>query len=332
MSSRILVPIVATLSICTAACGASAPLAPSGSSSAVAQLRGSTLNAIDGQPLGGVTIRAGSQSAVSDASGAYQLEHLTSGTQEVIFSAPSVVERRTSLVAPSDGVVQQTLIPATYDLAAFDQMFRATGRLERWINPPALVVLTTVMNFDNGFGNSSVYKGTSEQLSEAETDLLVSHLLGALATLTGNTFLDFDTIERESVASGANVSTIRPGKIVVGRYKGVQALASTIGFGGHITDDSGRITAGAIYLDKDFDKASDLRRLLRTHELGHTLGYNHVTTRTSIMNPAIGPDVTTFDRQGAIIAFQRLPGNESPDSDPSAPAKKTNGGIFTVRP
>ena len=77
-------------------------------------------------------------------------------------------------------------------------------------------------------------------------------------------------------------------------------------------------SSAADLLDADYDEASESRRLLRTHELGHALGYNHVTARVSIMNPAIGPEPTLFDRQGAIIAFQRPPGNHSPDSDPVA--------------
>ena len=100
-----------------------------------------------------------------------------------------------------------------------------------------------------------------------------------------------------------------------------------------MADDNGQITAGAVYLDRDFDKTSDQRRLLRIHELGHALGYSHVTTRTSIMNPAIGPEPTVFDRQGAAIAFRRLPGNQSPDSDPgvATPSRRT-GSIFTIAP
>jgi hypothetical protein len=35
------------------------------------------------------------------------------------------------------------------------------------------------------------------------------------------------------------------------------------------------------------------------------------------MNPAIGPEPTDFDRAGAIVAFQRAPGNRSPDVDPA---------------
>jgi hypothetical protein len=330
VSYRIWSTLVVSSAILSA-CGAGSPSGPSQGAATGISLRGATVNALDGQPLSGVTIRIGSQTAVSDVSGSFLVENLPSGKQEAVLSAPSVVERRTSVVTPAADLLQETLIPVSFDLNAFDQMFRSNGRLERWTSAPPLVVLTTVMNYENGFGDSREYHATSEQLTEAETDLLVAHLTEALALLTGNTFTAFESVQREAAASGALVSTLRAGKIVVGRYKGLQGLANTIGFGGHITDDRGQVTLGAVYLDRDFDKATDQRRLLRIHELGHALGYSHVTTRTSIMNPAIGPEPTAFDRQGSAIAFQRLPGNQSPDSDPVAAAPRT-GGIFTVAP
>ena len=74
-----------------------------------------------------------------------------------------------------------------------------------------------------------------------------------------------------------------------------------------------------------YDRSSENRRLLRIHELGHALGYLHVTKRTSIMNPAIGPAPTEFDRHAAMIAFERMPGNLSPDSD-VADAPRSPGG------
>jgi len=61
----------------------------------------------------------------------------------------------------------------------------------------------------------------------------------------------------------------------------------------------------ASVLDNEFDRTSELRRLLRTHELGHALGYNHVKSRVSIMNPRIGPELTDFDRQVVMLAFRR---------------------------
>jgi predicted Zn-dependent protease len=48
-----------------------------------------------------------------------------------------------------------------------------------------------------------------------------------------------------------------------------------------------------------------MRRLLRIHELGHALGYNHVKSRRSIMNPTLGSEPTDFDRRAAMVAFRR---------------------------
>jgi hypothetical protein len=328
MSRHVWIAIAVSLSI-SSACGSSSPSAPS-STLAGSALTGATVNAIDGLPLAGITIKIGSQSAVSDASGSFHVENLSAGTLDVLLSAPSVVERRTTIVTPADDLLHEALIPTAFDLNAFDQMFRGSGRLERWTSAPSLVVMTTVMNYANAFGDSGEYHATSEQLTAAETELMVSQLTDALALLTGNAFAAFESVKLEAAPSGAIVKTLRTGAIVVGRYKGLQGLANTIGFGGGIATDAGQMTLGAVYLDRDFDKTSDQRRLLRTHELGHALGYSHVTTRTSIMNPAIGPEPTAFDRQGAAIAFQRIPGNLSPDSDPAAtPPRSTRGGIFS---
>jgi len=287
------------------------------------------VSAIDGQPLAGVTVRIGSHTAVSDATGAFSVSDVAAGQPEMLI-APTIVERHTTAVASANPVVQ-TLIPSDFDLAAFDQMFRGGGRIERWTTPPPLIVLTTVMNYETNFSDGQNYHAISEQLSDAETDLLISQLTDALALLTGNTFTAFASIERESASSGSTVNTLRPGAIVVGRYKGLQSLANTIGFGRWAADANGQVTAGSIYLDRDFDKTSDQRRLLRTHELGHALGYNHVTTRASVMNPAIGPEPSAFDRVGAVIAFQRVPGNISPDTDPAGPAAaRTGGGVYGI--
>jgi hypothetical protein len=328
MSRHVWIAVAVSVSI-SSACGSSSPSAPS-STVGGSSLQGATINALDGLPLAGVTIKIGSQSAVSDASGSFRVENLSAGKLDVLLSGPSVVERRTTIVTPADDLLHEALIPAAFDLNAFDQMFRGSGRLERWTSAPSLVVMTTVMNYANGFGDTGEYHATSEQLTAAEADLMVSQLTDALALLTSNAFTAFQSVQLESATSGAVVKTLRTGTIVVGRYKGLQGLANTIGFGGGIPTDAGQMTLGAVYLDRDFDKTSDQRRLLRTHELGHALGYSHVTTRTSIMNPAIGPEPTSFDRQGAAIAFQRMPGNLSPDSDPGlAPPPTKRGGIFS---
>jgi len=58
-----------------------------------------------------------------------------------------------------------------------------------------------------------------------------------------------------------------------------------------------QITAAAVIIDRDADRDHKQQNVIRTHELGHALGYNHVESRPSIMNPRAGGGLTDFDRE-----------------------------------
>jgi hypothetical protein len=256
----------------------------------------------------------------TDSRGYFEAEVAAPGTHETTISASTIVERRTTVTVPTGEPTRLSLIPASFDLPAFDEMFRtANARLQRWTTRPSLVVLATVMSLRGGSAGS--YSATSEQMSEEEVSGMVAHLTEGLSLLTGGTYTTFAAVGVERPAADERVMVWRPGTIVVGRYTGVVSTAATIGFGQWAEEPDGSISGGATFLDHEFDRVDSRRRLLRIHELGHALGYLHVTLRPSIMNPSIGPEPTEFDRAGAIIAFQRSPGNKSPDVDPSsAPA------------
>lgn len=316
-------------SVLASGCAGSSPSAPTGNDPASrGAYRGETVSAIDGKPISGVAVRIGTRSTVSDDRGRFEVNDLQEGAATATLSGPGIVERRRSVAIPADAM-KETLIPSTFDLHAFDEMFRGTGQLQRWISAPALVVLGSIMQYHSV--GSEEYQATSEQLSEGEVAQLIEHLTDGLALLTGGRFTSFSSVTVERPASGQKVNTLRTGSIVVGRYRGVKSIGNTIGLGRWSTDgDTAEISGGAIYLDQNFDRSSEARRLLRIHELGHALGYLHVTTRTSIMNPAIGPEPTQFDRDAALIAFERMPGNQSPDTD-GGDAPRSRGGIFGVR-
>lgn len=195
------------------------------------------------------------------------------------------------------------------DTAALDELLRgADGIVKHWNHPPALVILDSVLMFREG--EVSTYTATDEQLTTTEDEELVCDLTDALRLLTGNTYLNFASIHHESVRAGTEVRVLRSGQVVAGRYRSVQNLVHTIGLGGRASKSDGTITSAAIILDNDFDRTSPQRWLLRTHELGHALGYNHVQSRISIMNPSIGPEPTAFDREAARVAF-RVPSTNS---------------------
>jgi hypothetical protein len=221
--------------------------------------------------------------------------------------------------------MRMSLIPTSFDLGAFDEMFRTSNaRLQRWTSRPSLVVLATVMTYRNNANDT--YEATGEQLTDEEVSQLVAHMTEGLGLLTGNTYTSFAAVDIERPAGGTQVNVGRNNRIVVGRYSGIVSLARTIGYGQWAEMPDGTVTAGAMFLDRDFDRNDSRRRLLRIHELGHALGYLHVTSRTSVMNPAIGPEPNDFDRAGAIIAFQRPVGNRAPDVDPGS----GTGGTFGV--
>ena len=309
-------------------CGSGSPSAPTPAGSGMAYaFRGETVSAIDGSPIGRVNIKIGSQSAMSDPNGHFDLGNLREGVDTVVISGTSIVERQKTVTVPGEATSREALIPASFDIGAFDQMFRGTGRLQRWNKAPALVIIAKVMQFET-FATDDTYHATSDRLTDEDIALLTAHLREGLRLLTGNAFPDFSSIVVENPSSGSRVVTLRDGTIVVGRYRGVQTLANTIGFGRWGTNGGSEVTAGAMYLDSSYDRSSDSRRLLRIHELGHALGYLHVTTRTSIMNPAIGPEPSEFDRHAAVVAFQRMPGNRSPDSDLPDSSNPPRGGIF----
>jgi hypothetical protein len=197
----------------------------------------------------------------------------------------------------------ESLYPGTAesDRQALDEMLRGGNETRlRWDRVPALVVLMPVMQYEKDRGTQ--YRATGQQLTDAEASELVADLTNALAELTNNTFRAFASIQRETAAAGDVVNVMRPGQIVVARYNGVHDQLATIGFGGRSTRGA-VIRAGSIILDSDFDRIAVTRRLLRTHELGHALGYNHVGSRPSIMNPKIGSELTDFDRAAVRIAY-----------------------------
>jgi hypothetical protein len=303
------------LTLAVTACGSKSPSSPSSAESSNV-LQGQALSAVDGTAAPRVQVHlSGKAPVTADGDGRFTINVGEPGAFNATIRGNAVVERQTIIVGPGAEPVRLSLIPADFDLTAFDEMFRTGDRLMRWTSRPSLVLIATVMSYRSGPGNE--YVATGEQLTQEEVDQMIAHLTEGLALLTGNTFTSFESISVERPESGARVNVERNGRIVVGRYSGIQTWANTIGYGQWTDQPNGTVTSGAMFLDRDFDRGDARRRLLRIHELGHALGAQHVRTRISIMNPAIGPEPTAFDRAAAMIAFQRPPGNHAPDIDPA---------------
>lgn len=301
------------LVVCATGACSKSPTDPSASGSNL--LVGQAVGAIDGAPSPGLSVQVGHRSARTDQEGVFAIEVSSPGSYDTQVRGNTIVERQTRVFGPTAERARLSLIPASFDLAAFDEMFRTTNnRLQRWTTQPSLVILATVMRYRNGPGDE--YEAGDEPLTGGEVDLLRAHLTEGLALLTGNSYTGFASVTVERPAPGGRVNVNRQGHIVVGRYTGIVSMAKTVGYGQWAELPDGTVVGGSIFLDRDFDRNDSRRRLLRIHELGHALGYLHVRSRTSVMNPSIGPEPTDFDRNAATIAFQRPPGNRAPDIDP----------------
>jgi hypothetical protein len=91
----------------------------------------------------------------------------------------------------------------------------------------------------------------------------------------------------------------RLGSIVVARYEGLTAATTFWGYTRWAWNGAGEMQGGIVMLDRGFDESdSQYKRSLRTHELGHALGYQHVFALTSVMNSNARTEPNAFDRMG----------------------------------
>ena len=226
-------------------------------------------------------------------------------------TTPSAMPR-TSLAAGG-----ASLIPSTFNVAAFEQMARNFGEpgvVKRWVTPPALIIETSILDRAASFDPSGLPNATptasAEPQSEADLAAVVANLTRALPLMTG-AFPTFSAISQQTTAAGAVVNLNVDGAITVVRYQ--SAGGPCRGYGGLSYFGDYTAATGFAYLDMCREI---LAPAVAAHELGHALGYGHVTGTPSVMTATVIEDVTIFDRQAAAIAYSRPPGNRTPDSDP----------------
>ncbi len=292
---------------------------------------GRAIDVLSGAPLPGVVVRIdGGAEATTSTDGTFTVTGAAGGTQRVSLSSDATVARQTQVRVPGD-VPTLTLIPRSLDLHSFDEMLRARGGLHRWVTAPRLIIERRVLAFTNTTDMS--YVATEHVMSDADASALAADLAWALPQLTGGTFPAFASVDIQTAAEGAAVSISQSGAIVVARFEGLESAIAAWGYGRWAWNAAGEVQMGAIMLDRAFDTSSSPhRRSLRAHELGHALGYDHVSGSHSAMNASGRIEPTSFDMDATTIAFRRTPLNQSPDIDPDPVtvnrAKSTRGVVW----
>lgn len=315
-----------------AACGSSSPTSPRTDPPATLPpvtpgthvTTGTLVSAIGGAGAGAASFTVnGTVVGRSEASGAFSVGFHDAGVNRTVLTADGFLERQTGVRAPAAGL-QLTLIPLALDLTAFNQMFRhapaggVAAALTRWTEAPALVIERRVLQFTNVTTPS--YIALEERLTDAEVTSIISDMSEGFAILTGRLLGGFRSVTSRTSAVGAAVTVNEPGKIVVTRQVGLTEEDGFWGYARWSTAADGEVTRGFIILDRDFDRSSSQHiRTLRIHELGHTLGAQHVTPALSVMNSVATNAPNDFDHSAGRIAHLRPVGNRSPDVDPALP-------------
>jgi hypothetical protein len=278
--------------------------------------RGTIVDGLTEHALPGVTVRVEGLAETTTASDGTFLVEAPDPEQvrPVVISSAATIERSTHLRVPGP-TATVSLMPSSLDLRAFDEMFRSSGTLRRWTTAPRIVVQTRVLQFTNV--SDVEFTALDALMSDSEASAIVADLTWALPQLTGNAFSDFAGQTRETAAPNDRVNVQRSNLIVVARYEGLTAATGFWGYTRWAWNGAGEIQAAIVMLDRSFDTSdSPFRRSLRSHELGHALGYQHVTGRESVMNSNARLEPNGFDRDSARLAFLRPPLNRSPDVDP----------------
>ena len=291
-----------------------APSDPAISTPGVAMARtisGTVTDVIRGTALPGITVAIDqSGSAATDGSGRFALEAQTlQGSYHTTLSGPSVVTRQTSVALPANSLTF-TLIPSSFDMASFEEFARTfgNGSMTRWNTPPALVVETSLVASP---GNHNV--ALADQIPASEADRLIDRLSQTLPVLTGSTFTAFSSVRRQTTPAGNPITMYAAGAITVVYYTDSNGACGQ-GGPGMIQQT---VVAGAVWLKVGCATLS-VNTTAAVHELGHALGYGHVTGSPSVMSATGGLDITAFDRAAAGIVFRRPPGNRAPDTDPDS--------------
>ena len=210
---RLVHPLLALLVAAAVACGDDGPTGPTppGSGGDGTGISGHTVDAVTGAPLGGITVRVtGYGDVVSDSDGTFIVDGTLTGASErrpLTASSVATIERSTFLRVPADNA-RLSLIPASFDLASFDAMFRGDdGILRRWTAPPPLVIERSALVFTDI--DARRFTAADDVMSESEAAQLVTDLEWALDELSAGTFTRFASVRIERAEPGASVVTVQ---------------------------------------------------------------------------------------------------------------------------
>ena len=269
-------------------------------------LAGKVVDQFGGQPVPGLKVTYAGVTATTDAAGAFSIPGSPTTSLSELAVTGAGYYRRQTYAKTGDSVWR--VVPTTFNMTAFDDVARdehASYTL-RWLAPPTIYVDTDPQGFEPG----------------PELDKWISQV----------------QVQAAAFVSDWSGQTIRPADVVVTSRPPQDNTSGTIvihfsenasdyGNGDYIGmtrmswSTNGAMSSAAIWLRyKRYsgDSYAGKRQGILGHELGHAMGYGHMTSGvTSFMEPSLGSKtgLSAFDRQAALLVYTRAPRNSSHDID-----------------
>lgn len=271
-------------------------------------LAGKVVDQFGGQPLPGLKVTYAGVTATTDATGSFSIPGSPTTSLSALTVTGTGYYRRETYAKTGDSVWQ--VVPTTFNMSAFDDVARdehASYTL-RWLAAPTIYVDTTPEGFEAG----------------PELDKWISQVQVQAAAFV--TEWSGQTIHPSSVVVTSRPPQDNTGGTIVIHFS---ESASDYNNGDYIGmtrmswSTSGAMSSAAIWLRyKRYsgDGYAGKRQGILGHELGHAMGYGHMTSGiTSFMEPSLGSKtgLSAFDRQAALLIYTRAPRNMSHDIDSS---------------
>lgn len=271
------------------------------------------------RPVAGVSVEIpGTARVTTDSDGGFEFSVPASSTVYTLhFYRDGFVERHTF---GTIGAAPKTfsLIPSSFDLAAFEEFAPRTSGLRRWTSNPTLTVEQSIIDFATASNGFTDFIATDRTVPPGEMECIVSGIRDSLGPMTGDQ-LRFEAVRVEApLAGGSRVLTMSTaeGTILVLPATHLGSNGRGIAYEGSV---EGVLVRGVVFIDTDaLPHCGQTAARTYPHELGHSLGYapHHVTLAPSIMGSPPTAVVSDFDRAAIQVVYGRNPGNVSPDSDP----------------
>jgi hypothetical protein len=322
------------------ACGDRTPSSPSGSAASnvganpnlpppSGVVAGRVVDALTGDPVGSARVSvAGAPAIPVQADGTFRAELSSSYHVSVVVEAPDYWSRETHMRSTGDGTVSLDILPEgrDFNLGFFDHVFRELGEsgTHPWSEEPEFVIWENLYEC-----TKFVEEHACDEIKALEQPAPASFI---------KTVRDVIAQDARQYSNGAvrgwNVSTRShpPGTVL--------QLESFI--------ESGKVSFAMVVRPDDYswsfwqwggdssmigghvhiNRAHRDIRGVYSHELAHTLGFNHPlgldrVPLPSIMRRGHGDGPTRIDRLHASVLYRRPPNSRTPDVDP--PSYSLNG-------